>query len=77
MPPAPCDTTIIPKLPAAGGAWSATGISNEIHRQRIAGNRQSESDPVTNSGAGAAGVGYQRATGNDSPVSASCTSMMR
>jgi hypothetical protein len=77
MPPAPCETTITPKLPAAGGAWSATGISNDIHRQSVAGNRHSESDPVTNSGAGAAGVGYQSATGNDSPVSGSCTAMVR
>src|SRR5262245_1742768 len=46
-------------------------------RQRIAGRRQSESAPVTKRGVGAAGVGYQRATGNVSRVSASCTAIVR
>src|SRR5262245_61296544 len=77
MPPAPCETTITPKFPVATGAFGATGISYAIHRQRIAGKRHSESEPVTKRGAVAAGVGYQRATGNDSPVSASSTAIVR
>ena len=77
MPPAPCETTITPKAPAATGAFWATGISNAIPRQTIAGKRHSESEPVTKRGAGAAAVGYQRATGNDSPVTASCRAIVR
>src|SRR5262245_34555458 len=77
MPPAPCEMTIKPKAPAATGPFRATSISYEIARQRIAGRRQSESAPVTKSGVGAAGVGYQRATGNVSRVSASCTAIVR
>ena len=56
---------------------TATGISNAIPRQTIACKRHIESEPVTKRGAGAAGVGYQRATGNDSPVTASCRAIVR
>jgi hypothetical protein len=77
MPPAPCETTISPKAPAATGAFWATAILNAIARQTIAGKRHSESEPVTKSGAGAAAVGYQRATGNDSPVAASGRAIVR
>jgi hypothetical protein len=66
-----------PKSPSAGGAWTATCISNAIDRHSIAGNLHSESAPVTKRGAGAARVGYHRAAGNTSPVAASWTSILR
>lgn len=77
MPPAPCETTITPKVPAATGPFCATVIPNVICRQMIVGSRQGESEPVTKSGAGVAEVGYQSATGNDSPVSASGSVIVR
>ena len=77
MPPAPCETTITPKVPAATGPSWATVIPNVICRQKTAGSRHGESEPVTKSGAGAAEVGYQSATGNDSPVTASGSVIVR
>ena len=67
-PPAPCDMTMTPNLPSAGGALLATSISNAIHPHSVAGNLHPERDPVRKRGAGTARVGYQRATGNNSPV---------
>ena len=43
----------------------------QANRQSIAGKLHTESDPVRKSGAGAARVGYQRTTGNHSPVTVS------
>jgi hypothetical protein len=63
--------TINPNFPSAGGASLATCISNAIDRHSIAGNLQPERDPVRKRGAGAARVGYQRATRNISLVAAS------
>ena len=55
--------TTSPKAPPAGAASAATGISNAIKRQRIAGSPHGDSDAVRKSGAGAARVGYHSATG--------------
>src|SRR5262249_18340884 len=73
----PCEMTISPNAPDATGASLATDISYASHRQTIAADRHGESDWFTKRGAGAAGVGYQSATGNDSPVSGACTSIVR
>ena len=70
-PPAPCDMTMSPKVPSAGGALFATCILYAINRHNIAGNVHPERDPVRKRGAGVARVGYQRAAGNNSPVAAS------
>jgi hypothetical protein len=63
--------TMNPNFPSAGGALLATCISNAINRHSIADHPHLERDPVRKRGAGAARVGYQRATGNNSPDAAS------
>src|SRR5262245_39000593 len=67
----------MPKAPPATGAFWATGISKAIPLQTIAGSPHCESEPVTKRGTGGAVVGYQTATGNDSPVSGSRRSILR